>query len=112
MANVAPANVVLRNSDTYPLGDRFQKDMMESQGDYAVTLAGNGDGTVGNDIPASAFGLQFIHSVTDVVKTDNTLVLSAAPKADGSGILLKAAGSNAPAQYTGVFNMRVKGRIL
>jgi hypothetical protein len=110
MANLAASAVAIL-AGGYPMGDRFQKDMQESQYDVQVTLLAQGDGTAGNDIPASAFGMSQINSVTDIAKTDNSLVLVGAPKADGSGILLKAAGSNAPAQYTGIFNMRVKGKV-
>src|ERR1700678_2606187 len=114
MSNVLPSAVTLLTSENYPLGDRFQKSMQESQGDYQVVLAGNGDGNFGggSDIPASAFGMSVIREVSGVTKSDNSVILVAAPKADGSGILLKAAGTNAPAQYTGTFNMRVKGQML
>lgn len=112
MANVAPSNVTLLNSQTFPLGDRFGKDMKESQGDYSVVVTACGDGTTGHDIPASAFSMSQITEVVSVVKSDNSLILKASPKVDGSSILLSNAGSNAPAQYTGTFNMRVKGLVL
>lgn len=112
MANLTSSGVKLLTSENYPLGDRFQKSMHESQGDYQVVLVAQGDGADGSNIPASAFGMSVIREVSGVVKSDNSIQLVATPKYDGSGILLKAAGTNAPAQYTGTFNMRVKGQMV
>lgn len=110
MANLAASAVTKLAS--YPMGDRFQKDMQESQVDVSVVLLAQGDGTNGNDIPAAAFGMSVIREVCNITKSDNSIVLVGAPKYDGSGILLKAAATNAPAQFTGTFNMRVKGRLI
>lgn len=109
MANLAASAVTVLAS--YPMGDRFGKDMQESQLDAVVILAAQGDGGAGSDIPAAAFGMSVIRDVCSIVKSDNSVILVGAPKADGSSILLKAAGTNAPAQYTGTFNMRVKGLV-
>lgn len=112
MADLTSSAVTLLTSENYPLGDRFQKSMQESQGDYKVVLAAQGDGGAGSNIPAAAFGMLVIREISGVVKSDNSIQLVATPKYDGSAILLKAAGTNAPAQYTGTFNMRVKGQVL
>lgn len=109
MANLTSADVTLTTSEDYPLGDRFGKIMQESQGDYHVVLSAHGDGTTSHDIPAAAFGKSVIREVPVCVKSDNSIILVAVPKYDGSAILLKAAGTNAPAQFTGTFLMRVKG---
>jgi hypothetical protein len=72
-----------------------------------VTLAAMG--TAANKVLASAFGLDTITHVTPFVKTDDTLVIAAGPSNDGTHILLKAAGTNAPADYTGEFKCVVWG---
>lgn len=112
MPDLTSSGVTLQTSENYPLGDRFQKSMQESQGDYQVVLAAQGDGAAGSNIPAAAFGMSVIREISGVIKSDNSVMIVATPKADGSAILLKAAGTNAPAQYTGTFNMRVKGKVL
>jgi hypothetical protein len=109
MANLAPSAVTVKSN--FELGDRYQKSMQESVLDLTLVLAAQGDGTSGNDIPASALGLSVIYECSSAVKADNSIILVAAPKADGSGILLKNAGSNAPAQFTGTFSIRVRGRV-
>lgn len=110
MANLTSAGVT--KLAAFPLGDRFQKDRQESVVDFTVVLAAQGDGADGSNIPASAFGMSVIREVTTITKSDNSIILVGAPKYDGSGILLKAAATNAPAQFTGTFNMRVKGRLV
>ncbi len=111
MANVASTDVTIL-AGGFPLGDRFQKDMQESQLDVSVVLDAAGDGTSTHLIPASAFGMWVIREVSGIVKSDNSVILKGSPTASGDGILLSNAGSNAPAQYTGTFNMRVKGQVL
>lgn len=110
MADLASSAVTVRAS--FPLRDGFGKSRFESVRDLTVVLAAQGDGSAGSNIPAAALGFSAIYSVESITKSDNSIILVGAPKTDGSAILLKAAGTGAPAQYTGTFNMRVRGRLL
>jgi len=64
-----------------------------------VTMVLTGQGSVANAIPASVFELGVIEQATAFTASDNSLVIVAAPSADGSKLLLRAAGSNAPADF-------------
>lgn len=57
-------------------------------------------GTVANQIPASAFGLQTVEEVSTGVKSDNTLTYTFAPSADNSQILNRNPATGAPADLT------------
>lgn len=74
-----------------------------------LTLTLTGQGTVANKIPASALGFLKVEECSSAVLSDNTLVLVASPSADGTFVLLKAAATNAPDDYTGAFTLTVKG---
>jgi hypothetical protein len=75
----------------------------------SVTLSTHGSGSAGEKIPASAFGLSTFEECGVLTKSDNTVVVVAAPSADRTEMLLKAAGTNAPASVTGTYNFVVKG---
>lgn len=66
-------------------------------------------GTATNKLLATAFRLIQIERVSPFVADDNSLVIAAAPNVAGTLILLKAAGSNAPADYTDTFYFTVWG---
>lgn len=66
-------------------------------------------GSVANAIPAEVLGLRKIQGCEPLVKTDDTLIVLAAPSTDRSQLLLKAAGTNAPGDYSGVFHVIVHG---
>lgn len=102
MANLAATAVVV-NDYYFPHRDqvRIRKN---------VTLTLTGQGTATNKILASVLGLISISSATPAVKTDDTLVIDAAPSTDGTFLLLKAAGSNAPADYTATVKLEVEGQ--
>lgn len=61
-----------------------------------LTVAG-ADGASALDLPASLFGMNIIDEVSPLVKSDNSLIVTAAPAYDGLSLLGKAAGSAAPA---------------
>lgn len=105
MADLTPSGVVVARvaSETRSNGLTFWEKYV------AMTLATHGDLTAGQLIPASAFGLSTIEEVSSLVKSDDTLVLVATPSNDRQNILLKAAATNAPAAYSGVFKGVVKG---
>lgn len=74
-----------------------------------LTVAGS-DGASADDIPASLFGLTYIEEALPLVKSDNTLVVVAAPAYNGGSILGKAAGTAAPADIpSGDYRCTVKG---
>lgn len=60
-------------------------------------------GTVANPIPASALGFSKFEGPVHLTIADNSIVLVGVPSADQSVLLLKAAGSNAPADFSGTF---------
>jgi len=74
-----------------------------------VALSGAGSGATSNKIPASAFGLKKVEEVSLLVNDDSDLVIAASPNYAGTEIILKAAGTNAPASYTDTFRCIVKG---
>lgn len=73
----------------------------------AVTLTTQG--TVANKILATAFGLSAFEESSPWSKTDNTEIVVAGVSADRSYLLLKAAATNAPADYAATYNVYVKG---
>lgn len=74
-----------------------------------VTLVLTAQGTVANPIAASLFGLTRITRAHSFRQSDDTVILNACPSYDGSKLLLKAAGTNAPADFTGTFRGVVMG---
>lgn len=75
-----------------------------------VTMVLTSMGTVTNNIPASAFGLTTILECSPLINDGNDLVVVGSPNYDGTLLLLKAAGSNAPADYTDTFRAIVRGQ--
>lgn len=75
----------------------------------SVTLSTHGDLTAGQLIPASAFGLSSFEECGTLVKSTNDILIVAGPSADRVNMLLKAAGTNAPAAASGVYSFVVKG---
>ena len=74
-----------------------------------VTLATHGTLSAGEEIPASAFGLSTFEDCAPLVKTDDTIILVAAPSHTKEYMLLKAAGTNAPAAVSGAHTFVVRG---
>ncbi len=66
-------------------------------------------GTAANKIPASVLKLDTIIGCFPLVQDDDTDVVVGSPDYAGNNLLLKAAGSNAPADYTGTFKGIVFG---
>lgn len=75
-----------------------------------VTVVLSSMGSATNTIPAAAFGLSTILECTPLVKSDDSVVVVAHPSYSGAIILLKAAGTNAPADYSGTFRCIVRGQ--
>lgn len=74
-----------------------------------VVLTLTGQGTTTNKIPASVLSLTEIVGCSPLVQDDDTDIVVAAPDYAGDNLLLKAAGSNAPADFTGTFRGIVYG---
>lgn len=75
-----------------------------------VRLVLTTQGGATNKIPAEVLNLTSIESATPAVASDNSLVIVAAPSYDKTFLLLKAAGTNAPADYNGItVELVVKG---
>ena len=74
-----------------------------------VAISGAGSGDSSKTIPASAFGLRVIEEVSPLVNDSDDLIIVASPNYDGTEIILKAAGTNVPADFTDTFRGVVKG---
>lgn len=75
--------------------------------DVEVTIASAGTGTT---IPASAFGLTYIDASSPWIADDDSIQVVASPNYAKTHLLLKAAGTNAPATYSDTFHCRIWGR--
>lgn len=73
----------------------------------SVTLSTMGTAT--NKVLATAFGLSSFEESSAWVKSDNTEVIPAGVSNDRTYLLLKAAGTAAPADTSGVYTCYVKG---
>ena len=103
MADLAPSAVELLDMRrTPPYG---QPGLVTTR--LALTLTGQG--TVADKITAEALGFHSIWNVSNAVEDDNSEVRPATPSADGSYVLLKAAGTFAPAAATGTYIITVTG---
>lgn len=74
-----------------------------------VLLTLDGQGTVAAPIAASLFDMAYIIDCTPLVKSDNSVVVVAAPSYDHTQLLLKKNDDNVPAAYTGVFRCTIRG---
>ena len=115
MANLGSADVTVVEDmiETGVQTSRRRGARRSVKGRYTLVLGGQGSGT--NTIPASALGLTRITSCSNFTKSDDTLIVAAAPSAAGSMILLAnlAQGTDAnrddPADFTGTFVGYVEG---
>lgn len=74
-----------------------------------LTVPGT-DGAAALDLPASLFGMNTIDEVSPLVKSDNTLIVTAAPAYDGLSVLGKAAATAAAADIpAGDYAVTLKG---
>lgn len=108
MADLTSTDVTIDANRSWELGDRFNK-LIGKKLSVTLVLTAQGDGAAGSNIPASALGLTTVFEVRPLTKSDDSLVVVGAPNYAKSGILLKAAATNAPAQYTGTFKTVVIG---
>lgn len=103
MADLTSASVsVLRTSSS-----TLSNGLTQFEKTATVTLTAMG--TVANKVLASAFGLSSFEDSSMWTQTDNTIILVAAPASDRTYLLMKAAGTNAPADASGAFNCVVRG---
>jgi len=66
-------------------------------------------GTTTNRITADVLGFTKITDASPAVQSTNAAVLVASPSYDGSVLLLKAAATSAPADFTGTVRVTVTG---
>lgn len=74
-----------------------------------VTLVLTTQGGATNKIPASVLSLSKIEQASAFTGDADDLIYVAAPSYDGSFLMLKAAGTNAPADYADTIRGVVKG---
>ncbi len=77
---------------------------------FDIVLATQGGGT--NYIPAAQLNLAKIYGAGSAIKSDDSVIVPVSPSTDGSKLLFGGGASNAPADYTGTFRVRVWGRSL
>ncbi len=102
MANLAASGVTITRSYLEKFPSTEQRVL-----DVSIVLSSMGSAT--NNIPATSFGLARFYGPVVLVKSDNSDMLLGTPSADGTLLLLKAAGSNAPADFSGTYVGQVKG---
>lgn len=102
MANLAASGVTFVDTWQEAYAGKFLKARK-------VTMVLSSMGTVTNNIPASVLGLNTIIECSPLINDGNDLVIVASPNYDGTLLLLKAAGTNAPADYTDTFRCVVRG---
>ncbi len=83
----------------------WKKDVINRE--VTVTLAAMG--TAANAVPAASFGFSKFRGIAYLTKSDNTEVILGVPSYDGTKLLLKAAATNAPADFTGTYHGVVAG---
>lgn len=102
MADLAASAVTIVDS-WYPTTNKHIKSRR-------VTLVLTGQGTAANAIPASVMDFREIEQVTVLTQDDDTDLVVGAPDDAKTTLLLKAAATNAPADYTGTFKGVITGR--
>ena len=75
-----------------------------------VSLVLTGQGTTTNKVLASVLGFTHIEEATSFVASDDSVILVATPSYDGTMLLFKAAGTNAPADFSGTFTGIIRGQ--
>ncbi len=106
MANLASTGVVT-NANYTGNGNNGKKHSFKE-----VTVTLSSMGTTTNTIPAAAFGMSKIAGSSPWTLSDNSIVVVANPNVLGTLLLLKAAATNAPADYTGAFTATIWGTAL
>jgi len=96
MADLASSSVVVLDS-WYASG--LDKRIINRK--LRVTLSSMG--TTTNKIKASVLGFHSIEGPVTLIASDNSIMLVGTPSYDGTLVLLKAAGTNAPADFSGTF---------
>ena len=74
-----------------------------------AVLTSAGTNAAGSLIPASAFGMTKILDVGDFVLDNNTVVITASPNYQGTGILLSAGGTTTATAASGTYRFVVTG---
>jgi hypothetical protein len=104
MASLTQSAVTITDSWIEPVGGGQLRVVQAT-----VVLTGQGDAT--DTIPASLFGLAAIVDCTPLINSADTLIVTASPSYDKTILLLKAAGSAAPANATnGTYKLTIRGK--
>lgn len=103
MANLATSGVTVNTdySDGGNNGKRFLK--------RELTLVLSSMGTATNNISAAVLGFSVIKGSTPAMKSDDSVVIPTCPNTAGTKLLFGGGASNAPADYSGTFNVTVYG---
>jgi len=105
MADLTASDVVINRSSNKTRSDS----LIEFEKHCTITLSVHGDATAGQLIPAAAFGLSSLEQASSAVKSDDAEIIPAGISNDRSFLMLRAAGTAAPATTSGVYNIVVRG---
>ena len=98
------------NSDGFIVRDTWYEGLGKQIVCRRVEITLSGQGTTANAIPATECNLDLFEGNSILTKDDNSAIVIGAPSADRTKLLLKAAGSAAPADQTGTFYGVLRGR--
>jgi hypothetical protein len=106
MSDVAATNVTIVKSWTE--GDLHSKRFICKLVSVEITAAGSG--AEGAKIPASAFGFSKVEQVSNVVKSDDSVIYAGSPNVDLDEVLIGGVADGIPVAVTGTFQFVVKGQ--
>lgn len=96
-------------SKFYTYGGPNHQDRIVYEGRLVIDTTADGGATKG-DLPASMFGLRRISRVSNVVLSDNSKVIPAAPADDGTSLMIGGGTSSAAADLAnGTYYLTIEG---
>lgn len=113
MANLTSAGVVINpnltvNAASWEVGTKSEK-RVAFRYHVRMTLVAQGDGGTTSNIPASAFGLNFLLACGNFVDSANATVIPASVDYTNVSLLAGGGAANAVQQLTGTYETWVEG---
>lgn len=98
-------------SKFYLYGGMNKQERIVREGRLVIDTTATGGATKG-DLPASMFGLRKITRVSNIVISDNSKVILAAPADDGTSLMVGGGTSNATADLAnGTYYLTIEGTL-
>lgn len=95
----------------YLYGGMNKQERIVREGSLVIDTTATGGATKG-DLPASMFGLRKITRVSNIVISDNSKVIPAAPADDGTSLMVGGGASNAAADLAnGTYYLTIEGTL-